>query len=307
MEIVRTLTVTLETVTPLFLGGAEPRPELRPPAFRGALRYWLRAALGGAIGDNNLAGLHQLESAVFGSTDYGSPLQVRLRGLPQSSDEKILPHKEGKSAGQRKAFRAGQTLEFVMSQLRSNDETIWSAACSAFNLALTFGGVGLRSRRGFGTLRAIESSDPALVPLTPTSRDGWQQHIKHVTERAVLSVRSLAAARKVNCVSLPQNAARYPCATQKSLIRLCNLQAPSASIAVRQFMEHASGDYAFGGVKPRRQASPLWVRPIQFGDQYGLILMVLASDFPGANYETVRSFLDKEFPGEDIRVNGWNV
>lgn len=42
------LTVTLETVTPLFLGGADPRgePELRPPAFRGTLRYWLRAALG---------------------------------------------------------------------------------------------------------------------------------------------------------------------------------------------------------------------------------------------------------------------
>jgi CRISPR-associated protein Cmr1 len=39
------ITVKLETVTPLFLGGADPRgePELRPPAFRGAMRYWLRA------------------------------------------------------------------------------------------------------------------------------------------------------------------------------------------------------------------------------------------------------------------------
>jgi CRISPR-associated protein Cmr1 len=49
MEECRTLAVTLETVTPLFLGGADPRgaPELRPPPFRGAMRYWLRAALGG--------------------------------------------------------------------------------------------------------------------------------------------------------------------------------------------------------------------------------------------------------------------
>ena len=32
------LTVTLETATPMFLGGAEPRgvPELRAPSFRGA-------------------------------------------------------------------------------------------------------------------------------------------------------------------------------------------------------------------------------------------------------------------------------
>ncbi len=61
------LTVTLEAVTPLFLGGANPRgapelrasplqaqvrspranprgaPELRAPSFRGAMRYWMRA------------------------------------------------------------------------------------------------------------------------------------------------------------------------------------------------------------------------------------------------------------------------
>ena len=51
MEKCRSLTVTLETVTPPFLGGADPRgaPELRPPAFRGAMRYWLRAALGGLM------------------------------------------------------------------------------------------------------------------------------------------------------------------------------------------------------------------------------------------------------------------
>jgi CRISPR type III-B/RAMP module RAMP protein Cmr1 len=31
--------LTLETVTPLFLGGAEQQPELRPASVRGALRY----------------------------------------------------------------------------------------------------------------------------------------------------------------------------------------------------------------------------------------------------------------------------
>jgi CRISPR-associated protein Cmr1 len=45
------LTITLETVTPLFLGGADPRgaPELRPPAFRGAMRYWLRELIEGGV------------------------------------------------------------------------------------------------------------------------------------------------------------------------------------------------------------------------------------------------------------------
>jgi CRISPR-associated protein Cmr1 len=73
MDKQKTLTVTLETVTPFFLGGADSRgqPELRPPVFRGALRYWLRAALGGALGDSesSLIRLRACESAVFGSTD----------------------------------------------------------------------------------------------------------------------------------------------------------------------------------------------------------------------------------------------
>lgn len=310
MEKRKTLTITLETVTPLFLGGAEPRstPELRPPAFRGALRYWLRAALGGVIGDNSLDGLHCLESAVFGSTDYGSPIHLRLRSpLPlQSGDEKILPHKDGPQSGPRKAFKAGQKIELVMSQWRSMDETVWKAACAALNLALTFGGVGLRSRRGYGTLRVIASSDPALVPLTPTSSDGWQQHVKQVTENAVASASDLAQSRGVSLVNLTANSARYPCATREGLIRFCDLKAASAMAAVTQFMQRVPKTQALGGIKPR-QASPLWVRPIQLRDQYSLLLTILASKFPGADYDAVGNFLNDKFAGEDIRVKGWNA
>jgi len=310
MENVKTLTVTLETVTPLFLGGAEPRdrpPELRVPAFRGALRYWLRTVLGGVIGDSNLEGLHQLESAIFGSTDYGSPIQVRLHGALNASDEKVLPHKDGRQAGPRKAFESGQPLELVLSQLRSTDETVWHVACAALNLALTFGGVGLRSRRGYGTLRIVQSSDPTLVsPLAATSLDGWKQHIKHVAEDAVASARHLAQSRKVALVDLPKGPTRYPCASHLGLIRVCDLQAGSSLAAVTQFMQKAPQDQAFGGIKPR-QASPLWVRPIQLTDHYGLLLVVLASYFNGANYPTVQRFLAQHFPGEDLSVKGWNA
>jgi CRISPR-associated protein Cmr1 len=306
MEHRKTLTITLETVTPLFLGGAEPRPELRPPAFRGAMRYWLRAALGGVIGDCNLADLHKLESAAFGNTDYGSPIHLRLRGNPRTSDEKILPHK---NAGPRKAFGAGQKFDLVVSLLRSDDETIWRAACSILNLTLTCGGIGLRSRRGSGTLRVVKSSDAALVSLTPIVAEGWKQHIKKVLEQAIAAMRGLAQSREVPLTDLLPGPARHPSATRLGLIRICRFNDPkpiSAMDAVTRFMQHASGNYAFGGIKPR-QASPLWVRPIQLDDHYGLLFTVLASQFNGADYETVRNFLDQEFPGEDIRVKGWNA
>ncbi|MGQ9601003.1 MAG: type III-B CRISPR module RAMP protein Cmr1, partial [Anaerolineae bacterium] len=76
------LHVTLETVTPLFLGGADPRgaPELRAPSFRGALRYWLRALLGAAGAQS----MRQHEDRLFGvGGDQAAAGAISLHlGLP---------------------------------------------------------------------------------------------------------------------------------------------------------------------------------------------------------------------------------
>jgi CRISPR-associated protein Cmr1 len=302
------LKVTLEAVTPLFLGGAEARgaPELRPPAFRGAMRYWLRAALGGVIGDGNMTGLRQLESAVFGSTDYGSPITLRVQGSLQDEIAKILPHKDGKAAGQRRAFKAGQTIELTMRQLRRNDQAVWQAACAALNLALTFGGIGLRSRRGYGTLRITYSSDTTLAPLTPTSQGNWPAHVTQVASNAVSAARGLARSCQAALAALSQNPTRYPCANQAGVLRIHDLQANSAVDAVKQFMSRAPKKEALGGIGPR-QSSPLWVRSIQTDGKYGLLLIVLASKFKGSDYNFVHKFLDEHFAGPDIKVKGWNV
>jgi len=78
----QSLGVTLKTITPLFLSGAEPRgePELRPASFRGALRFWWRAAFGGSVGED-LNILRTAETSVFGSNERGSSLAIRLTPL----------------------------------------------------------------------------------------------------------------------------------------------------------------------------------------------------------------------------------
>jgi hypothetical protein len=83
------------------------------------------------------------------------------------------------------------------------------------------------------------------------------------------------------------------------------MKAASATAAVTQFMKGVPKDQALGGIKPR-QASPLWVRPIQLGEQYGLLLVVLASDFGGKNYDFVRGFVEN-LPGQNLTVEGWNA
>ena len=190
MANVRTLTVTLETVTPLFLGGAEPRgtPELRPPAFRGALRYWLRAALGGVIGDD-IENVRRLEAAVFGSTDEkvdgASIVTVRLspHNLPPSQLYRRRPpvsvEKEGRTRRQptgrdylywsmgesgsvernnyqsaKQFYVPGASFDLTLN-LRPGAKEInqsFSQAVAALWLLIHFGGIGSRSRRTGGSL-----------------------------------------------------------------------------------------------------------------------------------------------------------
>ena len=57
------VTFTLQTITPLFLAGAEQdSAELRAPSFRGAMRYWLRALVGSKYGTNK-EGLKEVVAA----------------------------------------------------------------------------------------------------------------------------------------------------------------------------------------------------------------------------------------------------
>jgi CRISPR-associated protein Cmr1 len=300
------LRLTLETVTPLFLGGAEARgqPELRPPAFRGALRYWLRAALGGVIGDQNCDDLRKAESAVFGSTQRGSAITVRLAADNLATrTTPILPHKK---AGQRPAFDVGQAITLTLSQVRGENPAIWPAATAALGLMVTLGGVGLRSRRGYGTLRVLNSSDLSAIAPSPETMDGWERYIREVTTGAIKAAKALAESLSLRCVGLPARPAAFPCATRAGHLRLCDLKAPSATDALRHFMEKVPKDKAFGGIQPR-VASPLWVRPIRTDKHnYGLLMTVLASKFPGSNYDRIGQFIG-QFDGRELRVEGWNA
>ena len=75
------VTFTLRTLTPLFLAGADQTSaELRAPTFRGLMRYWYRALIGGMVG-TEATGLKQVieaESLLFGATDTASAVSLRV-------------------------------------------------------------------------------------------------------------------------------------------------------------------------------------------------------------------------------------
>jgi CRISPR-associated protein Cmr1 len=186
MAALKSVDVELEAVTPLWIGGADRHAELRPPSMRGCLRYWFRALAGGLL-QESLPEIFAAESAVFGSTARASAVVVRLFGSPRIgipiADEPEPPpglgymfwsvlqqKRDAILPGER--FRLRMTLrplpfaavEVAGRKLEKAD--CFELAAVALWLFVRLGGVGARSRRGGGGLRAIAEPEgwPARLP-----------------------------------------------------------------------------------------------------------------------------------------------
>src|SRR5438105_461945 len=84
------VTFTLQTITPMFLAGADQtKAELRAPSFRGLMRYWQRALVGGIFG-TDAKGLQEVmkrETDVFGATDTGSAVSIKVSNATNAPKE----------------------------------------------------------------------------------------------------------------------------------------------------------------------------------------------------------------------------
>ncbi|MCY3711118.1 MAG: type III-B CRISPR module RAMP protein Cmr1 [Caldilineaceae bacterium] len=140
--------LNLETVTPMFLHGSTPKvPELRPPPFKSLMRYWWRT-----VQDCKTESLQKTEACLFGSTEGKAPFSIRISGktdLAQVS-YKPLPHRTDSRGFKTAAYRAGQPFDLY---LIAKNESVASTYAQIAKLGFLLGGVGNRSRRGFGSIR----------------------------------------------------------------------------------------------------------------------------------------------------------
>ncbi|MGB5966713.1 MAG: type III-B CRISPR module RAMP protein Cmr1, partial [Spirulinaceae cyanobacterium] len=173
------ITFDLETVTPLFLAGADQqKAELRPPAFRGALRYWFRA-IAGQYYSNDLEKLRELEASILGDTtekNGASKIIIRLRNIP--SNFCTYEHESSEKTGlnylwfslemnSRKAIDAEIPFSVEFStrpnpKYRKRQEKNLLIAANCFWLAVNLGGFGSRERRGAGSLRVKRITSQGL-------------------------------------------------------------------------------------------------------------------------------------------------
>jgi CRISPR-associated protein Cmr1 len=192
MALPRSIDLDLEAVTPLWIGGADRQPELRPPAVRGCMRYWWRALAGSLLGDS-LQDLFEADSAVFGNMARASSVVVRLMGSPQIGpavigDAEQLPGLNymlwSVYQQRREAILPGESFRLRMNsrplplaavevagrKLETADR--FEMAALALWLVLRLGGVGARTRRGAGGIRAVREPEgwpTGLPPLVSTA------------------------------------------------------------------------------------------------------------------------------------------
>ena len=328
------LTLTLETVTPLFLGGADNRtPELRPPPFRGLMRYWFRALVGGVLGDGDdaLKVLRKAEAQVFGSPDdkHGqSAVWVRLStpSYDRNYRTRVLPHRGDTWTNHQRrtlknypqsAIPPGVTPTLILTLKPKADIQNLELAVWSLMVGLALGGVGKRSRRGFGSLR-IQTIQGFLGELDNTLQQQLTQasHPPADGEELAQQIgKLLTAARNAfsgflnnPTLRFAQDPPQFPVIRPDTHIVIWTPDKPlkdhTAALSplmnkLSSLMRHVGqSDFAqaFGGIKPRR-ASPLWVSAHRLqNDGLALVLTHLMAQYcpdrPGNQHHLVTNFLN---------------
>lgn len=167
----------VEIVTPLFLGGADPKKaELRAPSIKGALRFWWRAL----YGSDDLQDMKKREAKIFGSTTEKANFSIQLKdienirpvliNLPQGLKDptkikgKTFPisiveylayglceynKAQKKNVYTKEHVPSGTKFKIVFS---IKNHSFREQILDSLKMLVNYGGLGSHSRNGFGSI-----------------------------------------------------------------------------------------------------------------------------------------------------------
>lgn len=229
-------------ITPMFCYGADGKtPELRPPSFKGALRFWWRA-----IHPNlSLKEMKEKEMEFFGgvkrSKSVKSPFSLKIKHLNFNSIKRdALPHKPNKYKAA--AIPADTIFDLILFQKVSHENV------SLFFLLSILGGIGGRSRRGFGCFE-ITSSVEGIKNIQLTN-----DSIKQLINKINPSFEFNTFQRNYPYIQNIQIGCPY--GTYQELLE-----------KIGDSSHENNSDYT-GRIKPRRYASPVYVSIYKDGDNF---------------------------------------
>lgn len=186
-----------KVVTPCFVGSGGENAELRLPSVKGVLRFWWRSlAYAAYAGENGRHAMHRMrrqENDLFGSSEMGQSrvvMRLDMESEPRiNAKDEVLRDGDGRVVGsgarylgygvmeafanRRKGTEAGQLIrpclaapfEFVL-RIGAKDTAPLGRVEPALRLLGLAGGLGARSRKGYGSLN--------LIALQGDGMDDWR-------------------------------------------------------------------------------------------------------------------------------------
>ncbi|WNJ18622.1 type III-B CRISPR module RAMP protein Cmr1 [Pontibacter sp. G13] len=167
-----------KVLTPMFMAGADQtKAELRSASFKGALRFWWRALYGG----KDVRGMRKQERELFGGVGENgearrSKVLLRVVGKPNGSKAPISTKKDFQVNGHEVSIfsylgygsmGSNNALQEYIPQSTAFELTVdcpeefKEQIENSLAVMASIGGVGARSRNGFGTFEVLESSIPS--------------------------------------------------------------------------------------------------------------------------------------------------
>lgn len=207
--------VKLDLITPAFLGGPDRHAQQSPrlPGIKAWLRQWWRAW----NGHLSVTQLRQREAAIFGSIDLGTKLRVlhprqfqQLELLARDQDYGSggsalgylgygpVAYEKPKKGNRTQidALAPNQTMHF---RLAHSDRPALDEVLKSLWLASALGGVGSRSRRGWGSLLLARGETVSGLPdlRSAQTRDEYRDALFYGLD----TIAPLAARRKAEDLS----------------------------------------------------------------------------------------------------------
>lgn len=289
----------MEAVSPLFLFGAQnggyAPPQLRGASFRGQLRYWYRTIHPGL----EKAELENVESHLFGSTDLGSRVDIQAAPISNKSVTidryHVLPHRQ---AFQSNAISNGSQFKLDVS---IKDELSVNPILKSLLLFTNLGGIGKRSRRGFGSLRVkkqidgddVDLENPLFALLSKGQFDNSDELIQHIGAllQTVIPF-GINSSENMSLFPTGPGSANYPSFEDgKWCVLVCREHFDSYETAMRSFwQDHLRrygilDDRAFGHTHNGRRASPFHLHLTESSQGFHVILTAFkAEPEPSQNY-----------------------
>ena len=190
MEIIK---FDCEVITPMFLGGANKSDvELRPPSIKGAMRFWWRAMKG----NMELKELKAKETMIFGGGGENArkaafSIRILNTKIILSKEEIFKRHRArnpehyrsgidadvlrylafgpfNHKTGWKKSIAPGSQFKIV---LNINKAEYQKEILDSINALVTFGGLGSKSRNGFGQFDILNLNEKLQVNTNGSRSD----------------------------------------------------------------------------------------------------------------------------------------